>query len=97
MFVIDDLGWNDTSYQGSEIPTPTIDKFAKDAIRLQQYYVQRVCSPTRAAIMTGRYPYHLGLAKTVISNGRPFGVPLTQSTIADELKKGGYGTHYVGK
>ena len=47
--------------------------------------------------MTGRYPYHLGLAKTVISNGRPFGVPLTQSTIADELKKGGYGTHYVGK
>ena len=97
MFVIDDLGWNDTSYQGSEIPTPTIDKFAKEAIRLQQYYVQRVCSPTRAAVMTGRYPYHLGLARTVISNGRPFGMPLSQTTIADELKKGGYGTHYVGK
>ena len=97
MFVIDDLGWNDTSYQGSEIPTPTIDRFAKDAVRLEQYYVQRACSPTRAAIMTGRYPYHLGLARSVISNGRPFGVPLTQPTIADELKKGGYGTHYVGK
>ena len=97
MFVIDDLGWNDTSYQGSEIPTPTIDKFAKEGIRLQQYYVQRACSPTRAAIMTGRYPYHLGLARAIVSNGRPFGVPLDQTTIADELKKGGYGTHYVGK
>ena len=51
MFVIDDLGWNDTSYKGSEIPTPTIDKFANEGIRLQQYYVHRLCSPTRAAIL----------------------------------------------
>ena len=40
MFVIDDLGWNDTGYKGSDIPTPTIDKFANEGIRLQQYYVQ---------------------------------------------------------
>ena len=40
-FLIDDLGWNDTSYQCSDIETPTIDKFAKEGIRLQQYYVQR--------------------------------------------------------
>ena len=95
--VIDDLGWNDTSYKGSDIQTPTIDRFAKEGIRLQQYYVQRVCSPARAAIMAGRYPYHMGLARTVISNGRPFGMPLNQTTIANELKKGGYSTHYVGK
>ena len=97
MFVIDDLGWNDTSYKGSEIPTPTIDKFANEAIRLQQYYVHRLCSPTRAAILAGRYAYHLQLERTVISNGQPFGMPLNQTTIADELKKGGYATHYVGK
>ena len=97
MIVIDDLGWNDTSYQGSEIPTPTIDKFSKEAIRLQQYYVQRTCSPSRAAIMTGRYPYHLGLARAVIKNGYPFGLSLDQTTLADELKKGGYGTHCIGK
>ena len=97
MFVIDDLGWNDTSYRGSDIPTPTIDKFAKEGIRLQQYYVQRVCSPTRSAIMAGRYPYHMGLARTVISDGHPFGMPLNQTTIANELKKGGYATHCVGK
>ena len=97
MFVIDDLGWNDTSYQGSEIPTPNIDKFAHQGIRLQQYYVQRACSPTRAAILAGRYPYHMGLARAIISNGHPLGMPLNQTTIADELKKGGYATHYVGK
>ena len=97
MIVIDDLGWNDTSYKGSDIPTPTIDKFARAGIRLQQYYVQRVCSPTRAAIMAGRYPYHMGLAHTVITNGYPFGLPLNQTTIANELKKGGYATHCVGK
>ena len=97
MFVIDDLGWSDTSYKGSEIPTPTIDKFANEGIRLQQYYVHRLCSPTRAAILAGRYAYHLQLERTVISNGQPFGMPLNQTTIADELKKGGYATHYVGK
>jgi len=97
MIVMDDLGWNDTSYKGSDIKTPTIDKFASEGIRLQQYYVQRVCSPTRSAIMAGRYPYHMGLARTVITNGHPLGLSLNQTTIADELKKGGYTTHYVGK
>ena len=97
MIVVDDLGWNDTSYRGSDIKTPTIDQFANEGIRLQQYYVQRVCSPTRAAIMAGRYPYHMGLARMVITNGHPFSLPLNQTTIGDELKKGGYSTHYVGK
>ena len=97
MIVIDDLGWNDTSYHGSEIKTPTIDKFASEGIRLQQYYVQRLCSPTRSAIMAGRYPYHMKLARENILNGFPLGLPLNQTTIADELKKGGYSTHCVGK
>ena len=97
MIVMDDLGWNDTSYKGSDIPTPTIDKFANEGVRLQQYYVQRLCSPTRSAIMTGRYPYHLGLASGVIIAGHPYGMPLNQTTLANELKKGGYATHIVGK
>ena len=97
MIIIDDLGWNDLSYKGSDIKTPTIDRFANEGIRLQQYYVQRLCSPTRSAILAGRYPYHMGLARHVIENGHPFGMPLNQTTIADELKKGGYSTHCVGK
>ena len=95
--VMDDLGWSDTSYKGSEIQTPTIDKFAKEGIRLQNYYVQRLCSPTRAAILAGRYPYYMGLERNVVANGCPIGMPLNQTTIANELKRGGYATHYVGK
>ena len=93
LIVMDDLGWNDTSYKGSDIPTPTIDKLANEGVRLQQYYVQRLCSPTRSAILTGRYPYHNGLAGGVILAGHPYGLPLNQTTIANELKRGGYATH----
>ena len=65
---------------------------------MQQYYVQRLCSPTRFAIMTGRYPYHLGgLASGVILAGHSYRMPLNQTTLADELKRGGYATHMVGK
>ena len=97
IFVIDDLGWNDAGYQGSDISTPNIDKLAGEGIRLQQYYVNRLCSPTRSEILAGRYAYHMGLAHTVITNGRAFALPLNQTTIANELKKGGYATHCVGK
>ena len=47
--------------------------------------------------MAGRYPYHMGLARAVISDGHPLGMPLNQTTIANELKRGGYATHCVGK
>ncbi|XP_019860668.1 PREDICTED: arylsulfatase B-like [Amphimedon queenslandica] len=97
LFVIDDLGWNDTSYQGSDIQTPNIDKLAEEGIRLKQYYVQPLCSPSRSALLAGKYPYHLGLAHGVITNGHPYGLGLNETTIADHLKKGGYSTHAVGK
>ena len=47
LFLIDDLGWNDTGVQGAEYSTPTIDQLAKEGIRLKQYYVQPLCSPSR--------------------------------------------------
>ena len=80
MFVIDDLGWNDVSYKGSDINTPTIDKLASEGIRLQQDYVNRLCS----VLMAGRYTYNMGLAHTVITNGRAFALPLSQTMIVDE-------------
>lgn len=97
MFVIDDLGWNDTSYQGAEYSTPTIDKLANEGIRLKQYYVQPLCSPSRSALLAGKYPYNLGLANGVITNGHPYGLNLDYKTIAQRLREGGYGTHAVGK
>ncbi len=96
LFVIDDLGWNDTSYHGAEYNTPNIDKFANEGIRLQQYYVQPLCSPSRSSLMAGRYAYNLGLANGVITNGHPYGLSLDEVTIAQQLKSGGYSTHAIG-
>jgi len=58
MMVLDDVGWADVGYHGSDFPTPNIDRLAMQGLRLEKYYVQQVCSPTRSALMTGRYPFH---------------------------------------
>ena len=97
MFLIDDLGWNDTGYQNAGYSTPTIDQMASEGIRLKQYYVQSLCSPSRSALLSGKYSYSLGLAAGVISNGHPIGLSLNYTTFAQRLKDGGYGTHAVGE
>ncbi len=56
ILLADDMGWGDTGFHGSEIRTPHLDRLAAAGARLEAFYVQPVCSPTRAALMTGRYP-----------------------------------------
>ena len=56
LFILaDDLGWNDVSYHGSEIMTPNIDKLAAAGVKLENYYVQPICSPTRTQLLSGTY------------------------------------------
>lgn len=56
LFILaDDLGWNDVSYHGSEIRTPNIDQLAAGGIKLENYYVQPICSPTRTQLLSGMY------------------------------------------
>ena len=97
LYVIDDLGWNDVSYQGAEFSTPNIDQLANAGIKLGQYYVNRICSPTRSSIVAGRYAYNMGLDGPVIGNGHDYGLPLNHTTIGDAFKAGGYRTHAIGK
>ena len=67
LFILaDDLGWHDTGYHGSEILTPNIDKLANNGVKLENYYVQQSCSPTRTQLLTGRYQIRTGLQKGVI-------------------------------
>lgn len=63
LVVADDLGWRDVGYHGSEMATPTIDRLAREGIELDRFYVQPSCSPTRAALMTGKSPLRLGVTR----------------------------------
>ncbi|KAL3205868.1 hypothetical protein MRX96_011019 [Rhipicephalus microplus] len=94
----DDLGWDDVSFHGSpQIPTPNMDVLAADGIILNNYYVQPVCTPSRAALMTGLYPIHTGMETSVIQIGEPWGLPLRLRLMPQYLKDLGYQTHMIGK
>jgi arylsulfatase I/J len=98
LFILaDDLGWRDFSFHGSEIPTPTIDSFANGGVKLDNYYVQPVCSPTRTAIMTGKYPMRTGMNHLVVLPNVRTGAPLEEQFLPTWLKAEGYATHAVGK
>jgi len=95
--VADDLGYNDLGFRGSEISTPSIDKLANDGVRLDQFYVQPMCTPTRAALMTGRYPLRYGLQTLVIPSGMTYGLSTEERLLPQALKDAGYRTVMIGK
>jgi arylsulfatase A-like enzyme len=93
----DDLGNADLGYRGGQVKTPNIDKLAKDGVRLESFYGQQVCTPSRAALMTGRYPMRLGLQTLVIFPSHTYGLPLDERTLPQALRDAGYETWMVGK
>ena len=98
LIVSDDLGYADIGVYGSrDIPTPNIDRIAREGIRFTNAYVSGpYCSPSRAGLMTGRYPQRFGYEFN--PDGSPdYGLPLTETTMADRLKAAGYRTALFGK
>ena len=93
----DDLGWKDVGFHGSDIKTPTIDKLAANGAKLEQYYAQPMCTPTRAALMTGRYPLRYGLQTSVIPSAHTYGLPTDEWILPQALKEAGYQTAIIGK
>ncbi len=102
-FLIDDLGWKDLGCYGSTFnETPNIDRLASEGMRFTNAYAAcPVCSPTRASIMTGKYPARLGITDWIGAAQKPTAyrdhLPLEEVTIAEALKEAGYATGYVGK
>lgn len=97
LMMADDLGWQDVGFHGGRIKTPHLDGLAQSGKRLDQFYVQPVCTPTRGALMTGRYPIRLGLQCGVVRPWAKHGLPLNETTLPEVLKKAGYATAIVGK
>jgi len=102
-FLIDDMGWKDLGCYGSSFyETPNIDKLASEGMRFTEAYAAcPVCSPTRASIVTGKYPARLGITQWIGGSNEPIEylhhMPLDEVTIAEALKKAGYATGFVGK
>ena len=95
--VADDLGWKDVGFHGSDIRTPTIDTLAHGGARLEQFYAQPMCTPSRAALMTGRYPHRYGLQTAVIPSAGTYGLATDEWLLPQALKEAGYKTAIVGK
>jgi len=93
----DDLGWKDVGFHGSDIKTPNLDQLAADGARLEQFYAQPMCTPSRAALMTGRYPHRYGLQTAVILSNSKYGLATDERLLPQALQEAGYRTAIVGK
>ncbi|KAM7305585.1 putative arylsulfatase B precursor, partial [Ixodes scapularis] len=91
-------GWNDVSYHGSpQILTPNIDALAWNGIRLNRYYTQPLCTPSRSAFLTGCYPMNTGMQHSVILTTEPRGLPLHYKLLPQWLGDFGYVSRMLGK
>jgi arylsulfatase A-like enzyme len=96
--VADDLGWKDVGFNGcQDIKTPNVDALAAGGAKFTQFYVQPMCTPTRAAIMTGRYPFRYGLQTIVIPGPAGYGLDTSEWLMPQCLKEAGYTTAIIGK
>jgi arylsulfatase B len=88
--IADDLGWNDVGFHGSDIRTPNIDRLARESVVLDRFYVTPICSPTRAGVLTGLYPFRFGIWGGVVSPTKKHGLPSELETTPEYLSKLGY-------
>ena len=106
--LVDDWGWADVGYhrttQTEDIVTPNIDSLVKVGLQLDQHYVYNYCSPSRAALLSGRLPIHVNDIDSSQSCYNPndpvsgyTGIPRNMTVISAKMKEGGYATHQVGK
>lgn len=96
IFLADDTGWNDVGYHGSEIRTPNIDRLARDGVELNYFYAYPTCSPTRAALLTGRPASRFGIHEPIAGESRD-ALPREATTLPQLLAGAGYSTAITGK
>jgi len=101
LLLIDDLGFGASSTFGGPVPTPNLDRLAAAGLRYNQFHTTAMCSPTRAALLTGRNPHNVGTgALTDFADGYPgysSFMPKSAATVAQVLRGNGYSTAWFGK
>lgn len=95
VIVADDLGWGDVGFHSGEMPTPRLNRLAKEGAELGRFYVHPLCSPTRAALLTGQCPRRHGIVGAI--QGRDAGLPTGLPTLPAMLRTAGYQTSLIGK
>ena len=90
LILADDLGWGAAGFHSDFAETPNLDRFVASGIELDRFYVAPMCTPTRAGLLTGRYPIRFGLARAVIPPYRNFGLPIQERTLPEVLATAGY-------
>ena len=97
IILVDDLGWADISLRGAPFKTPNIDSLFKEGVSLNRFYTTPICSPTRAALMTGRDPLKLGVAYSVIMPWMNNGIHPDEHFMPESFQMNGYQTAMFGK
>ncbi len=90
LILADDLGWGDVGYHGSDIMTPNLDNLAAEGVTLDRFYTSPICTPTRAGLLTGRYPDRYGLRNDVIRPWAEEGLDLDEQLLPEFLANYGY-------
>ena len=98
VILTDDLGYGDLGVYGHPtIQTPQIDRMANEGVRLTEFYsAAPACTPARAALLTGRYPIRSGMVRVLVPKEK-WGIPASEITLAEALKKQAYATACIGK
>ncbi|XP_063885361.1 arylsulfatase B-like [Scylla paramamosain] len=97
LIVADDLGWNDVPWNNEAVKAPHMETLAREGVILEQSYVQPICTPSRSALLTGRYPFTIGRQHGVIRPAQPTGLKLNLTLLPEAMKELGYSAHAVGK
>jgi len=96
VIVADDLGYGDVGFAGGDLPTPRMDRLARESLILNRFYAAPMCTPARAQLLTGRHAVELGLIRNVKPRGTT-ALPPGAGTVAEQIKRAGYRTALVGK
>ena len=91
------IGFNDVSWNNADVISPNMQGLADAGIIFDRFYTQPSCSPSRSALMSGRYPIHNGFNEGALGSKQKAGLEYNYTTLAEALKGQGYVSHMVGK